>query len=138
MDENKDVTEAAAVSLPTVEDITDVREISAEERAAIKRQTAWALPNSPAGRGMTAADVKPYFYEGLVGDKGSLADYVNRLAVEVNRNLTTIRALLQQAGEHTEDKNAHKDVLDERLGDIEEALDGIIAIQEALIGGEGV
>ena len=36
------------------------------------------------------------------------------------------------------DELATKDYVDEKVGDIEAALDGIIAIQESLIGGETV
>ena len=119
MDEIKDLMEnavqAVAASPPSVEDITDVAGISAEERAAIKRQTPWALPNSPVGRGMSADDVKPFFYEGIVGEKHSLATYHNRLVREVNDNLAKIRALLQAA----EDARG---VLDDELGNLTELI----------------
>ena len=208
MAENMDaaVTQEAAV--------VKVRGVSNDEKKALQRLSACALPDSPIDHGMRASVVKNAFWKPFVDDENSLVYFLNRLADDVNKlisedargdtlvkrdeagrvrvaspeenedavNLVALRQLLaakldkvtdpffvyatngdgkqnkvrysryaavnslvqrDEAGRTQfeapkEAKDAvNKEYVDDLIGDVETALDSIIAIQEALIGGEG-
>ena len=84
-----------AAELPSaIEGIGGVSTVSAEEQDAIKRNTAYALPDSPVAYGMRAATVKPAFWRGIVGESNSAIAFLNRLATETNGNFEVVRAVL--------------------------------------------
>ena len=74
--------------------IENVPEVNAEEQEAIKRNTAYALPNSPAEHGMPADAVKLAFWRGIVGDSNSAVAFLNRLADKLNIDLGKLREVL--------------------------------------------
>lgn len=76
-----------------IEAIGGVTPVSAEEKEAIKRNTAYALPNSPAEHGMPADAVKLAFWRGIVGDSNSAIASLNRIASECV-SLKSLRAFL--------------------------------------------
>lgn len=77
-----------------IEGIKGASLISEGERAALKRQTAFSLPNSPAARGMRADAVKPAFWRGLVDEGISMVTFFNRLVEEVNGDFGKLKDVL--------------------------------------------
>ena len=80
--------------------IERVPPVSAEEQGAVRRNTAFALPNSPVSHGLRAEDVKKFFWRGLVGESEADADnavyFLNRLAEKMNVDIDVLREVLAQ------------------------------------------
>lgn len=66
-------------------------EISKEEVDALKRASAYSLPDSPADHGLRAARVKPAFYQFLTDGKYSLVALLQRIIEEANKALISLQ-----------------------------------------------
>lgn len=84
--------------------------------------------------------------EGIAGSGDDIsAEPINKIAhavIDLEKNGTgssiTIDSEMSDTSENAVQNKVIKAYVDEEIGDIETALDSIIAIQEALIGGDGV
>ncbi|MBQ3063988.1 MAG: hypothetical protein IJC99_04220 [Clostridia bacterium] len=89
-----------------IADIVGVEPVSADEQAGIRRNTAYALPDSPVSHGMRASQVRPAFWRGIVGEKDgdgyNVVFFLNRLAAALNTDLETLRAVLTAIVERCE------------------------------------
>lgn len=61
-----------------------IGEITGEDVEALRRLTAYMLPNSPSAAGLPAEVVKKYFYQWLVDNKQSIVALINRIVGEIN------------------------------------------------------
>ena len=61
-----------------------IKNISAETKEAIKRKSAFSLPDSPSARGWKAAEIKRAFYDPIVGEENSVLSELSRIVKGVN------------------------------------------------------
>ena len=100
--------------------------VTDEEWDAIKRNSAFMLPDSPAEHGMRAGTVKQLFWRAIVGKSKSDActsvrDVIARLISELNHNTEAAQALFEKLLERIEQGDAALREADTALG---ERIDG--------------
>ena len=61
-----------------------VQKISAEVKSAIKRKSAYSLPDNPTESGLKACDIKKAFYTPIIDDKNSFSTELDRIVDEFN------------------------------------------------------
>lgn len=66
-----------------------IQKITADTVKKILMKTANALPNRPSERGITAEQLKKYFFEFVTSDKNSIKAEIDRIVEEVNQELAT-------------------------------------------------
>lgn len=67
--------------------MSKVNKIKPEVREAIKRKSAFSLPDSPGSSGYKPEDIRRALYRPIIDETNSLVAEVDRLAEEVNRGL---------------------------------------------------
>lgn len=65
-----------------------IKKISDEKREQIANASAKTLPNNPTGRGMTPDEIRKRFWEPITASEKSLADEINRIVGEANKDIT--------------------------------------------------
>jgi hypothetical protein len=72
----------------------EIAPISPENREAIRRKTAYSLPDEPSARGMPPDQIRKYFWSALTGDRQSLFVEIDRVAKETNAAFDALLILL--------------------------------------------
>lgn len=75
-----------------------IQTISDDTRHAIKRATAWSLPNNPSERGMKPNEIRRAFYQSIWEGTESLIGLQNKTIGEVNEILSEIVKVLSAIG----------------------------------------
>lgn len=72
----------------------EIAPISPENREAIRRKTAYSLPDEPSARGMPPDQIRKHFWSALTGDRQSLFVEIDRVAKETNAAFDALLILL--------------------------------------------
>lgn len=72
----------------------EIAPISPENREAIRRKTAYSLPDEPSARGMPPDQIRKRFWSALAGDRQSLFVEIDRVAKETNAAFDALLILL--------------------------------------------
>ncbi len=72
----------------------EIAPISTENREAIRRKTAYSLPDEPSARGMPPDQIRKHFWSALAGDRQSLFVEIDRVAKETNAAFDALLILL--------------------------------------------
>ena len=77
----------------------DVKPISGESKDAIKRKTAYAMPDNPSAAGMTPDQIRRHFWSAIAGERASAMAEIDRVAGETNAALDALWMLLYASAE---------------------------------------
>lgn len=66
--------------------MANVQKVTHDVKEAIKRKSAYMLPNNPTESGWKASDIRKALYEALIGTKESLLTELERVIDEINEN----------------------------------------------------
>lgn len=72
----------------------EIAPISPENREAIRRKTAYSLPDEPSARGMPPDQIRKHFWSALTGDRQSLFVEIDRVAKETNAAIDALLILI--------------------------------------------
>ena len=72
----------------------EIAPISPENREAIRRKTAYSLPDEPSARGMPPDQIRKHFWSALTGDRQSLFVEIDRVAKETNAAFDALLILI--------------------------------------------
>ena len=72
----------------------EIAPISPENREAIRRKTAYSLPDEPSARGMPPDQIRKHFWSALTGDRQSLFVEIDRVAKETNAAIDALLMLI--------------------------------------------
>lgn len=72
----------------------EIAPISQQDREAIRRKTAYSLPDEPSARGMPPDQIRKHFWSALTGDRQSLFVEIDRVAKETNAAIDALLILI--------------------------------------------
>ena len=103
--------------------------VSKEEVEALKRASAYSLPDSPADQGLRAKRVKPAFYQFLTDGQYSLVALLQRIIDEANEALVSLQGEVgtkanKESVSAALDLKANAEDVEKGFADVEEALLG--------------
>jgi poly-gamma-glutamate capsule biosynthesis protein CapA/YwtB (metallophosphatase superfamily) len=88
----------------------DVGQITPEVREAIRRRTAYSLPDNPSARGIPPDQIRKHFWSAIAGERQSVLHEIDRVARETNAALDALKKtgfdLLSLANNHAMDRGA--------------------------------
>lgn len=90
-----------------------INPITTETIEAIKRKTAFMLPDNPSEQGMKAADIKKAFYQSQTDSNTSIIASVNRIVGEANQEIQESRS---SVATHEARKDNPHNVTKEQVG----------------------
>lgn len=72
----------------------DVGQITPEVREAIRRRTAYSLPDNPSARGIPPDQIRKHFWSAIAGERQSVLHEIDRVARETNAALDALWLLI--------------------------------------------
>ena len=103
-----------------------IQNVSPDMKEAIRRKSAYMLPNNPTEAGWKADDIRKAFYEAIIGTKDSLLAEIERVISEANKSFFEADLLEDGAVEYKVTANGTNPYQIANMGAVQNVANGIL------------